>query len=124
MRGYHQTSTLPLPALLSIDDSTSSSPLGFTQKHLSSVLTIAVLMREVVRTVQKLYSEDMQTLATFACNDGVSSRDTHSAYQSVDSDLGALYHASVCVPCHTRCVRPALPILQMPFNSLYSVLTS
>jgi hypothetical protein len=53
-----------------------------------------------------------------------SSSDTHSACRSVDSDLGTLYHASLCVLCHTRCVRPALPILQTPSNSLYSVLTS
>jgi hypothetical protein len=70
MRGYHYTSTLPLSALLSIDDPNSSSPLGITLKQLSYV---AVLMWEAVRTVQQLYPKDMQTLATFAraCNDGV-----------------------------------------------------
>jgi hypothetical protein len=42
-----------------------------------------------------------------------SSSNTHSAYRSVtlDSDLGTLYYASLCVPCHTRCVRLARPIL-------------
>jgi hypothetical protein len=70
MRGYHQISALPLPALISIDDPNSSLPLEITLQQLSSV---AVLMQKAVRTVQQLYPKDMQTLATFprACNDGV-----------------------------------------------------
>ena len=60
---------------MSIDDLSSSLPSEIKLKHLSTALTIAVLMQGAVRcmTVRQLYPQDMQTLSTCvrACNDGV-----------------------------------------------------
>jgi len=53
----HQISALPDPALMSIDDPNSLSPLETKLKHLSIALVITVLMRGAVRymTVRQLY---------------------------------------------------------------------
>jgi hypothetical protein len=46
---YYQISALPDPALISIDDPHSLSPSQIKLKHRSSALTIAVLMRRIIR---------------------------------------------------------------------------
>jgi len=58
LRGYHQTSALPLLVVMNVNDQNSSTPLEITLKHLTIPLITAILMQEAVYcitlTVQQL----------------------------------------------------------------------
>ena len=102
-------STLPLPALLSIGDLNSSSPLGITLKQLLCCSAYTISRSYRTTAVSQRHADPCHLCACVQRRH--SSSNTHSAYRSVASDLGALYHASLCVLCHTRCVGLAHPIL-------------